>query len=145
MIKIEDLIKEGESETVEFKPSLSQIDKIIESISAFSNTKGGRVLIGVSDKGEVLVVDIGKRTIENLANKIKQSTDPIVYPSIRVERIDNKRVIVVDVEESKQKPVLASGRAYRRVGRSNQKLGYGETRNLALKTPKVYWDEQQRK
>ena len=41
MIKIKDLLKEGESETVEFKPSLSQMDKITESISAFSNTKGG--------------------------------------------------------------------------------------------------------
>nr|QNO52173.1 hypothetical protein MDNCFBIC_00044 [Methanosarcinales archaeon ANME-1 ERB6] len=39
MIKIKDLIKKGESETVEFKPSLSQTDKIMESISAFSNTK----------------------------------------------------------------------------------------------------------
>jgi predicted HTH transcriptional regulator len=53
-IKLMDLLKEGESETVEFKPSLSQMDKITESISAFSNTKGGTVLIGVSDKGEVL-------------------------------------------------------------------------------------------
>lgn len=42
MSKTLELLKEGESEKVEFKPSLSQIDKIIESISAFSNTKGGR-------------------------------------------------------------------------------------------------------
>lgn len=39
--KIIKLLKEGESEEVEFKPSLSQIDKIMESVSAFSNTKGG--------------------------------------------------------------------------------------------------------
>jgi len=36
MIKIKELIKKGESEKVEFKPSLSQTDKIMESISAFS-------------------------------------------------------------------------------------------------------------
>ena len=142
MIKINDLIKKGESETVEFKPSLSQTDKIMGCISAFSNTKGGTVVIGVTDKGEVHGVDIGKRTIENLANGIKQNIDPMVYPSIRVEKIDDKMVVLIEIEESKQKPVLASGRAYKRVGKSNHKLGYEEIRNIALETPKVYWDER---
>ncbi|HJH27382.1 MAG TPA: hypothetical protein C5S37_11630 [Methanophagales archaeon] len=141
-MKINDLIKEGESETVEFKPSLSQTDKIMGSISAFSNTKGGTVVIGVTDKGEVHGVDIGKRTIENLANGIKQNIDPMVYPSIRVEKIDDKMVVFIEIEESKQKPVLASGRAYKRVGKSNHKRGYEEIRNLALETSKVYWDER---
>jgi len=142
MIKIKESIKKGESETVEFKPSLSQMDKIMESVSAFSNTKGGMIVIGVSDNGEVLGVNIGKRTIESLANQIKQNTDPMVYPSIRVEEIDKKQAIVVDVDESKQKPVLAFGRAFMRVGKTNQKLGYEEIRNLALRTSKVYWDER---
>ena len=142
MIKIKDLLKEGESETVEFKPSLSQMDKIMESISAFSNTKGGTVVIGVSDKGEVLGVDIGTRTIESLANQVKQNTDPIAYPSIRVDKSDKKQVVVIEVVEGKQKPVLAFGRAYRRVGKSNQKLGYDEIRNLALESSKIYWDER---
>ena len=107
MNEIAKLLKRGESETVEFKPSLSQMDKIMASVSAFSNTKGGEVVIGVSDKSEVVGVDIGKKTIESLANRIKQNTDPTIYPSIRVGEIDEKQVIVVDVEESKQKPVLA--------------------------------------
>jgi len=142
MSEIAELLKEGESEKVEFKPSLSQIDKIIESVSAFSNTNGGTVVIGVRDKGEVLGVDIGERTIENLANRIKQNTDPMVYPSIHVEESDDKHVVVIEVEGSKQKPVLAFGRAYKRVGKSNQKLGYEEIRKLALEASKVYWDER---
>ncbi|MCK4735230.1 MAG: putative DNA binding domain-containing protein, partial [Methanophagales archaeon] len=129
-------------EKVEFKPSSSQMDKIMECVSAFSNTKGGTVVIGVSDKGEVLGVDIGKRTIENLANRIKQNTDPKVYPSIHVEEIEDKQVMDIEVVGGKQKPVLAFGRAYKRVGKTNQKLGYEEIRNLALETSKVYWDER---
>ena len=92
MIKITKLIKEGESEIVEFKPSLSQTDKVIESISAFSNANGGIIVIGVSDKGEVLGADIGKRTIESLANRIKQNTDPAIYPSISVENVEGKKI-----------------------------------------------------
>jgi len=142
MMLLKHLLKEGESETVEFKPSLSQMDKITESIAAFSNTKGGKVIIGVSDKGEVLGVNIGKNTIESLANQIKQNTDPMAYPSIRVEESDKKQVVIIEVGEAKQKPVLAFGRAFMRVGKSNQKLGFEGIRNLALETSKVYWDER---
>lgn len=136
------LLEEGESETVEYKPSLSQTDKILECVSAFSNTNGGTLVIGVKDNGEVVGVDIGKRTIENLANRIKQHTDPMVYPSIHTEEFDAKHVVLLEVEEGKQKPVLASGRAYKRVGRTNQKLGSEAIRSLALETSKVYWDER---
>lgn len=142
MIKLKNFLKEGESETVEFKPSLSQMDKITESISAFSNTKGGAIVIGVSDKGEVLGVDIGKNTIESLANQIKQNTDPMAYPSILVEEIDKKQVVIIEVVEGEQKPMLAFGRGYLRVGKSNQKLGFERIRNLALETSKVHWDER---
>ncbi|MBA7513639.1 hypothetical protein ES705_05656 [subsurface metagenome] len=39
---IENLIGAAESEILEWKSSLSQLNRIIETISAFSNTKGGR-------------------------------------------------------------------------------------------------------
>ncbi len=47
------LIRQGESETLEFKESFGK--DVIESICAFSNSHGGTILIGVSDKGEVKV------------------------------------------------------------------------------------------
>jgi len=142
MSEIVKLLKEGESETVEFKPSLSQTDKVIESISAFSNANGGTIVIGVSDKGEVLGADIGKRTIENLANRIKQNTDPVIYPSISIENVEGKNIIVIEVRESKSKPVFAFDKVYKRVGKSNQRVSSGEIRKLALEGKKVYWDEE---
>ena len=54
------LIKKGENEKVEFKPSLSQINEIINSISAFSNKNGGKIVIWVSSKGKILWVQIGE-------------------------------------------------------------------------------------
>ncbi|MCL0064219.1 hypothetical protein M1N83_03385 [Dehalococcoidia bacterium] len=51
----------------------------------FQMQKGGAAIIAVSDSGKVLGVDIGKKTIENLANRIKQITDPMTYPSIYEE------------------------------------------------------------
>ena len=139
-MNLNEIIGSGESEITEFKTSLAEWRDVVETISAFSNRSGGRVLIGVADDCGIVGVDIGKNTIEKLTNQIKQNTDPVTYPSIRVEEIGGKQVIVVDALESKQKPVLAFGRAVIRVGKSNQKLGYEGIRNLTLKTSKVYWD-----
>jgi ATP-dependent DNA helicase RecG len=52
----------------------------------------------------------------------------MAYPSIRVEGSDNKQVVIIEIAEGKQKLILAFGRAYKRVGKSNQKLGYDEIR-----------------
>jgi ATP-dependent DNA helicase RecG len=140
--KILELVKKQESEILEFKPSLSQIKDIIETISAFSNTKGGSIIIGVNDKRNIIGVDVGKKTIESLANEIKQNTDPQIYPSISVENMDGKNIIVVAVQESKSKPVFAFDRVYKRVGKSNHRVSSDEIRKMALEGKKIYWDEQ---
>jgi len=49
----------GESETVEFKEKIDE--RTIESIVAFSNTKGGIIFIGVSDKNIIKGIKIGKK------------------------------------------------------------------------------------
>jgi len=64
MNNITDLLKTGESEQTEFKPSLSQQDNITATITAFSNTNGGVLIIGVSDRDEPLGMDIGKKLLK---------------------------------------------------------------------------------
>lgn len=66
-------IMAGESETTEFKTSLAEWKDVIETISAFSNKNGGKIFIGVGDKCEIIGTNIGKNTIEVLANQIKQN------------------------------------------------------------------------
>jgi ATP-dependent DNA helicase RecG len=141
-MNLKEIIKSGESEITEFKTSLAEWRDVVETISAFSNRNGGRILIGVADNCELIGVDIGGTTIEKLANQIKQNTDPVIHPSIRVEKIDEKQVIDVHVEENEQKPVMAFGRAFIRVGKSTQNIGYNEIRHLVVETSKVYWDER---
>ena len=69
--EVEELIEEGESQNTEFKDSLRLKKEVGETISAFSNTRGGIILIGISDLGEVIGVEVGKRTLEELANYLK--------------------------------------------------------------------------
>jgi predicted HTH transcriptional regulator len=63
-MKIKNLIGTTESEILEWKSSLSQLNRIVEAVSAFSNTKGGMIIIGVNGTGKVLGVPIGKDTVE---------------------------------------------------------------------------------
>jgi len=142
-MNLKELIKKGESEKVEFKKSLRLKDEIGEVVSAFSNSEGGTIFVGVDDKNnEPIGVEIGKKTIEALANHIKQNTDPPVFPSIRVESLADKEIIVVDVKEADEKPVLFKGRPYRRVGKSTHKASAAEIRKLVVESKKIYWDEQ---
>ncbi len=137
------LIERRESQTLEFKESLSLKEEIGEAVSAFSNTNSGIILVGVKDPGTIIGAEIGTKTLEGLANYLKQNTDNQVYPEITVETLDRKNVILITVEEAGEKPVFFRGTAYKRIGRSNHRLSASEIRNLAKECgKKVYWDEQ---
>lgn len=139
---IEALIQRGESENVEFKESLMLKDEIGKTVSAFANHRGGAVLVGINDRGESLGVDIGSNTLEELANYIKKNTDPAQFPSIKTASINDKTIVVMEITAGGEKPVLFKGRAWRRVGRTNQLLSSSEIRALARESSKFYWDEQ---
>jgi len=132
--ELKDLIKEREH--VELKSSLSLINEIIEAVSAFSNAEGGKIIVGVNNAGKVLGVEIGKGTIENLANTIGQNTDPKIQPTIKVETIDKKKIIIIEVKESLDKLVLAFSRPFKRVGKSSPKMSKDEYERLILEKHK---------
>ena len=151
------LVAEGESQTLEFKQSLSSgaQREAIESLVAFANTEGGRVLLGVQNDGTVRGVQIGMDTLERLANKIRQHTYPSLPATIETAK-DGSGKDVVAVETPKDRPpvigvymysqkpigpdeqVDASRlQAYRRVGRTNQKEDFMWLRSALPSDPKV--------
>lgn len=117
-----DLISKGESETIEFKKSTASLREGIETICAFANRRGGYLLFGVDDRGTVTGQQVSDDTLKNLANAVKLNTDPKLYPSIEKIELHGQTCILVTVEESPLKPHLAYGRAYWRVGATNQRL-----------------------
>ena len=138
------IISQGESETVEFKKSLSESKEIINTISAFANTKGGKIFISVSNYGKVLGVEIGKDTAERLVNQITQNTDSKIHPHITVEKIGEKQIIIIKIKESSDHLVLAFGRPYKRVGKSTLRMSKDEYERLILEKhkDKLYFDSQ---
>jgi len=94
-MNLSDLIKIGESDTVEFKEKFDE--RTIESAVAFANTKGGTIFIGVSDQNNIKGIKIGKETINQWTNQISQKTDPRIIPELR-RQIDCGFYIQKEVE-----------------------------------------------
>lgn len=140
LIDLQQLLLSGESETVEFKQSLGELHEIIATAGAFANGAGGTIVIGVAPSGKVLGVDIGKDTLEALANSVQQQADPKLFPAISTVAVESRTLIVVHVPTSAFKPVLVQGRGYKRVGRSNHVLSSNEWTRLFFTNKGASWD-----
>ncbi len=134
------MIPKAESEAVEFKENLQE-RKILETICAFLNSKGGKIYVGIKDSGEIVGIDVGKKTIEDLSNRIMKSISPRPNISIDVLKVDDKNVIVIDVPEGNRKPYFYNGRALKRVGKTNQYMDSYEIESLIIKRVRIHWDE----
>lgn len=117
-------ISEGEHENQDFKLRIDDSKKIAITLSAFSNTTGGRLLIGVKDNGKIS----GVKDTEEEFHMVKAAAEMYCKPSISVNpslhRVDGKDVLVVDIPEVKEKPISALNpdgkwRVYQRVADEN--------------------------
>lgn len=137
---IKNLLKTGESETVEFKKSFN--DSSLEAIGAFSNAHGGVVLIGVQDSGKICGFQIGKKTIEDIANRIQEATDPRIQPSISVFTLEDKKILAIQVARSSGIPISIRGRFYKRTGKSKQRMSHEEIMQRITASTGLSWDAQ---
>lgn len=103
---IHSLIAEGEHQQQDFKFEISDARKIARTLSAFANTDGGRLLIGVKDNGKIAGIrsDEEQYMIEAAA---RLYCTPEVTCNMRNFRVEGRNVLMVQVSESRQKPVYA--------------------------------------
>ncbi|MBM4050517.1 MAG: ATP-binding protein [Planctomycetes bacterium] len=109
------LCRGGESETLEFKRTTGELKKAMRTLCAFLNTRGGRVLFGVTDDGDVRGQHVGKGTLESITDALR-----LFWPraAVRIERIpmpDGKQVIMLTVARGEDAPYTFDGVAYHRV------------------------------
>ena len=118
--ELELILKEGEGLTVEFKEQYAS--RINKDIVAFSNTKGGILLLGVSDDGKI----VG----EKLANKLKAQINDLARncePAISIKKVSQiGKVISIEIEEGNEKPYSCSEGYFRRMDAVTQKMNQKE-------------------
>ena len=100
------LIAKGESETLDFKKTISSAAKIAKTLSAFSNHKGGRLLIGVNDNKTICGVrsEDEKYMLDMAAGFYCK---PEVILTINEWELGGKTILEAIILESKYKPVYA--------------------------------------
>src|SRR3989339_625259 len=112
------LIKKGEGQYIEFKDNFNK--EAIETLIAFANSSGGRIFLGVNDKGELKGINIKKETIKNWLNEIKTKTEPFLLPDFELVEVNKKQIVILEIKEFPLKPVSFKERVFVRKGNSNQ-------------------------
>ena len=96
---IHKLIEEGEHQQQDFKFAITDAKKIARTLTAFANTDGGRLLIGVKDNGVVA----GVRSEEEL-HMIEAAMQMYTRPKIKCKAntwiVEGKTVVEVLVEKT---------------------------------------------
>lgn len=111
---IQALIAEGEHQQQDFKFEISDARKIAKTLSAFANTDGGRLLIGVKDNGKIAGVRSDEEQYMIEAAAQLYCTPRIDY-SMQTVEVEGRSVLIVQIAESAQKPVYAEDENGRRL------------------------------
>ncbi len=103
---IEKLIEQGEHQRQDFKFEVSDSKKIARTLSAFSNTKGGKLLIGVKDNG----VPAGVRSDEEI-HMLQGAAQLYCRPEVPLKftewQLNGKKILEVDIEKNQDALVSA--------------------------------------
>ena len=130
--KLLELIRNGENEKVEFKRKIT--NEIGRDVCAFANTRGGTIIIGISDNGQI----VGVKKDENIYNMVS-SVSPLPKLEIEKVHIGKKRIVVVTVRPSKNIHSFR-GIVYIRVGSINRPLDIKEIIERSIERRIVDWD-----
>lgn len=114
--QLTNLAKQGESHKLEFKKSTAQLQPAFETVCAFLNGDGGKVLIGVTDKGQLIGQDVSDNTRKEIARELNR-IEPAAQANINIDYIlikENKYVICVHVDGGCHAPYVCDGRSFHR-------------------------------
>jgi predicted HTH transcriptional regulator len=119
MNELRNLISKGESDTLEFKQRIKHPERIARTMVSLANTRGGIILVGVMDNGDIMGIDPEeeKYTLEQASQFFCDPPLRLFYKEVEEEDLIVLKVIV---PESGSKPHYAKvkegdWRAYVRV------------------------------
>jgi len=132
---LKELIREGETQTVEFKRSLSLRDEGLEALCAMVNSDlaRGTVVFGVENDGTASGIEGGNLDAaqRSLSQAIRNRFDPALIVNVEVEEVDDKKVLAVSAERSRDVPYHEyDNRAWIRQGSEKRRLSLAEKRQL---------------
>lgn len=145
VIELLDIVKKGEDSRTQFKESIQSADSLAVEITAFANTKGGQLIVGVSDTGDIkgLSTEEVAKINQMISNVCTQKIEPQI--SVETENIayGDRVVIVINVPLGPNKFYIANGRdIWVKVGADKRRARREELQRLLQESQHFYADEQ---
>jgi predicted HTH transcriptional regulator len=133
------LIREGEHQQQDFKYRVSDACKLAKSVSAFANTDGGRLLIGVRDDGHLSGVR-SEEEIYMMHQAAYKYCKP--EPSIKFDTYhsEGRTIVVATIPPSDKRPIFAQDEE----GRMRAYIRIADENILASPVHLALWRESQR-
>lgn len=122
--EFEDILKEGETITVEFKTWIyakdmrERISLAVDELIAFANAKGGTVYMGVEDDGTV--TGCKNYDCQKMIEAIYDKTRPSLFTEIEVISYKGYDVLAISVEHDGNTYATTDGRCLKRLGRNSK-------------------------
>jgi hypothetical protein len=101
------LLEAGEGISVEFKRKCTSPEKIAKELCAFSNTKGGTLLVGIDDDAKIVGIKSEKTEIDIIDKACGFYIDPPIFPEYKLFYEDGKDILSVVIPEGSKKPYKA--------------------------------------
>ena len=143
---IEEILK-GESEKIEFKEN-AKTNTYIKTVVAFAKGNGGKIVCGVKDNKEIVGVENEFEVMDGIINAISDSCYPMIVPDISLHTLENKTVILVEIEGGKKKPYYLKSKGmqkgtYIRSGATTRIIEEDYVlKELVLEGENKYFDQQ---
>jgi predicted HTH transcriptional regulator len=103
---IYNLISQGEHQQLDFKYEISDVKKIARTLVAFSNTDGGKLLIGVKDNGNITGIHS-----EEEYYMIEAAAQMYCRPEVRFAvmkwNVSGKSILEIDIPKAPKRPFFA--------------------------------------
>ena len=138
------LLAKGEDSKTQFKENINNPRQLAEEFVAFSNSLGGKLILGVTDEGLVKglnSVDI-RRLNQMISNVSSEHVKPPIHPLTEIHEFEEKKIIVITIPYGNNKPYCTNdGKYITRSGADKRIISNDEMQRLFQESGKMFADE----
>lgn len=146
-LELLELISNGETSTVQFKENIHNYESLTQEMIAFSNSKGGKILIGINDKTwniTGLLPDDLRRLTTMLATAANTHVKSSIFIETETVSVGDKKVMIVTIPEGINKPYKdKDGRIFLKNGADKRRVTSNEElARLLQSSGNIYAEEK---
>ena len=114
----------------------------LKTVSAYANYNDGKIIFGISDKGEINGIEDVDDECLRIENMINDSIDPVPDFRIDIEELEDKITIVLNIKKGRDTPYFYNGKAFKRSDTSTIEVDRFELRRLAIEGINMNYEER---